>query len=59
MASQEQTVEQLFSAALDRSPEDRRAFLDRVCVASPELRQRVDELLLANEQAGSFLESKN
>ena len=58
MAGQEHTVEQLFGAALDRSPEDRRAFLDRVCAGAPELRQRVDELLLANEQAGSFLESK-
>ena len=58
MASQEQTVEQLFGAALDRSPEDRHAFLNRVCAGAPELRQRVEELLLANEQAGSFLESK-
>ena len=58
MASQEQTVEQLFAAALDRKPEDRIAFLDRVCAGAPELRQRIDELLLANEQAGSFLESQ-
>jgi serine/threonine protein kinase/Tfp pilus assembly protein PilF len=58
MASQEPTVEQLFGAALDRRPEDRRAFLDRVCAGAPELRQRVDELLLADEQAGSFLERK-
>ena len=58
MASQEQTVEQLFGAALDRRPEDRRAFLDRVCAGAPELRQRVEELLLADEQAGSFLERK-
>jgi serine/threonine protein kinase/tetratricopeptide (TPR) repeat protein len=56
MASQEQTVEQLFGAALDRRPEDRRAFLDRVCAGAPELRERVEELLLADEQAGSFLE---
>src|ERR1700758_99979 len=56
MASQEQTVEQLFSTALDLPPEDRPAFLDRVCAASPELRLRVEELLLADEQAGSFLE---
>jgi eukaryotic-like serine/threonine-protein kinase len=58
MASQEQTVEQLFTAALDRPPEDRPAFLDRVCVGAPEVRQRVEELLLADEQAGSFLERK-
>jgi eukaryotic-like serine/threonine-protein kinase len=56
MASQEQSVEQLFGAALDRRPEDRRAFLDRACAGAPELRQRVEELLRADEQAGSFLE---
>jgi len=55
MASQEQTVEQLFGAALERRPEDRHAFLDRVCAGAPELRKRVEELLLADEQAGSFL----
>ena len=56
MARQEQTVEQLFGAALDRRPEDRRAFLDRACAGAPELKQRVEELLLADERAGSFLE---
>jgi len=56
MASQEQTVEQLFGAALDRRPEDRRAFLDEVCAGEPELRRRVEELLHADDQAGSFLE---
>ena len=55
MASEEETVEQLFGAALERRPEDRHAFLDRVCAGAPELRQRVEELLLADEQAGSFL----
>jgi transposase InsO family protein len=49
MASQEQTVEQLFGAALDRRPENRRAFLDRVCAGAPE---RLEELFLADEQAG-------
>jgi serine/threonine protein kinase/tetratricopeptide (TPR) repeat protein len=56
MASQEQSVEQLFGAALDRRPEERHAFLDRACAGAPELRQRVEELLLADERAGSFLE---
>jgi eukaryotic-like serine/threonine-protein kinase len=58
MASQEQTVEQLLGAALNRKPEDRRAFLDRVCEGSPEIRQRVEELLIADGQAGSFLEKQ-
>jgi serine/threonine protein kinase/Flp pilus assembly protein TadD len=57
MASQEKTVEQLFGAALDRRPEDRRAFLDRVCAGAPELRQRVEKLLLA-DGAGSFSERR-
>jgi hypothetical protein len=56
MASQEQSVEQLFEAALDQRPEDRRAFLDRACANAPELRRRVEELLRADEEAGSFLE---
>ena len=56
MAKQDQTVEQLFGSALNYQSEDRRAFLDRVCAGAPELRQRVEELLLADEQAGSFLE---
>jgi len=56
MASQEQSVEQLFGAALDQKPEDRRAFLDHACAGAPELRRRVEELLLADEEAGSFLE---
>jgi eukaryotic-like serine/threonine-protein kinase len=56
MASQQQTVEQLFCAALERRPADRHAFLDRVCAGAPELRQHVEELLLADEQAGSFLQ---
>jgi len=57
MASQEQSVEQLFEAALDQRPEDRRAFLDRACGSAPELRRRVEELLIADEEAGSFLET--
>ena len=59
MASQEEAVEQLFGAALDQRPEDRRAYLDRVCVGSPELRRRVEELLLEDERSGSFLERRS
>src|ERR1700727_1793172 len=56
MASQDQSVEQLFGAALDRKPEERQAFLDRECAGAPEIKQRVKELLLANDRAASFLE---
>ena len=55
MASQEQAAEQLFCAALELRPEERDAFLDRICADAPELRQRVEELLRADAQAGSFL----
>lgn len=38
------------------SPEDRRDFLDRACVDAPKLRQQVEALLAAYDQASSFLE---
>ena len=59
MATQDQTVERLFGSALNYKPEDRHAFLDRVCAGAPELRQRVEELLLADEQAGQLSRETN
>ena len=56
MPSRQYSVEELFEAALARPPEVRKAFLDSVCANSPELRGPVEDLLLADEQAGSFLE---
>ena len=56
MASCQQSVEELFGAALECPPEERGALLDRCCANAPELRRLVEELLLANAQAGSFLE---
>jgi serine/threonine protein kinase/tetratricopeptide (TPR) repeat protein len=56
MPSRQYSIEELFEAALARPPEVRKAFLDSVCVNSPELRGPVEDLLLADEQAGSFLE---
>jgi hypothetical protein len=47
----------LFAAALDCGPgADRAAYLDRACEADPDLRARVEALLLAYEGAGRFLE---
>jgi hypothetical protein len=51
-----QRAEELFHTALERSPEARRAFLDRACGEDTELRRQVETLLLQDEQAGSFLE---
>jgi len=49
-------AEELFHAALERSPEDRRAFLDEACGEDTELRQQVDTLVSEDERAGSFLD---
>ncbi len=48
--------EHLFHAALERSPEARRAFLDEACGDDTELRRQVETLVSKDEQAGSFLE---
>ena len=55
MGKWDQSAEELFGAALDLAPESRAAFLDQACRDSPELRQLVDELLLENDRAGSFM----
>ena len=55
MADQEQSAEELFGAALDLPPERRAAFLDQACHEAPELRRLVEELLIQNDRAGSFL----
>src|SRR5262249_37762582 len=48
----------LFLRAVEiTAPEDRRQFLDEVCAGNLILRDRVDGLIRASEQAGSFLES--
>ncbi len=50
----EQTI---FTAALEREPGERAPFLDQVCGANLELRQRVEKLLRLHADAGSFLDS--
>jgi len=49
----EQTI---FTAAIEREPADRSAFLDGACGADQELRERVEKLIRLHENAGSFLE---
>jgi TolB-like protein len=49
-------AEDLFDAALERSPETRRAFLDEACADDAELRRVVEVLLSKDQKAGSFLE---
>ena len=52
---QERRLEELFDAACALSPEARTAFLDRACGSDAALRQEVESLLAAHEQAGDFL----
>ncbi len=46
----------LFAEALQLSPAERCAFLERACGADAELRQRVKQLLEVHDQAGDFLQ---
>lgn len=48
---------EIFNAALELPEVERVAYLDRVCANDPALRQRVEQLLKAGEDAGAFLES--
>jgi serine/threonine protein kinase/Flp pilus assembly protein TadD len=49
----------LFDAAIERpSPAERAAFLDAACGANVELRQRIEALLRAHEEAGGFLQDR-
>src|SRR5262245_44591395 len=50
-------LEATFFAALEMgSPQERAAYLDVACAGDPDLRQRVEKMLAAQDQAGSFLE---
>ena len=49
-------AEDLFHAALERSPGDRRAFLEDACSDDTELRRQVEMLVSTDEHAGGLLE---
>jgi WD40 repeat protein/serine/threonine protein kinase len=50
-------LEAIFFAALEAgSSQERAAYLDQACAGSPDLRRRVEKMLAAQAQAGSFLE---
>jgi eukaryotic-like serine/threonine-protein kinase len=50
-------IDELFAAALEKhAPGDRAAFLDQATADNPELRERLDALLAAHYDAGSFLQ---
>jgi serine/threonine protein kinase/tetratricopeptide (TPR) repeat protein len=58
MATERETVEQLFAAALELAPEDRSLFLKKACRDLPELESQVRELLDKEERMGSFLDPR-
>jgi serine/threonine protein kinase len=50
-------LEVIFFAALEKAaPRERGAYLDEACTGDPDLRRRVEKMLAAQNQAGSFLE---
>jgi eukaryotic-like serine/threonine-protein kinase len=49
--------ETLFHLACEKPPDERAAFLDEACAGDTALRQRLEVLLAAHEQPGSFLQS--
>jgi serine/threonine protein kinase len=55
MCQQRQSAEKLFGDALDMEPGARGAFLDAACRDEPELKHLVEQLLMEDERAGSFL----
>ena len=56
MSSEPINIEEIFNIArLKQTPTERAAYLDEICRGRPEVRKRVEELLKANDAAGSFL----
>jgi non-specific serine/threonine protein kinase/serine/threonine-protein kinase len=54
-ADEWQDIKRLFHGALELSPEERPAFLRDVCNGDEHVRQEVESLLLAHEEAGDFI----
>src|SRR6266705_1344886 len=50
-----QQVQQVFDAALQRSPDQLQEFLDQECGSNEELRREVESLLAAHHESGSFM----
>ena len=52
-----QEVDELFAAALERTPSERAAFLDQACGNDRDLRREVEKMLNFSEQATEFIET--
>src|SRR5262245_23308040 len=55
--SQLAQLEALFAAAMEKPAADRAAYLDAACVGDLELRRRLEKMLAAESDAGSFLQA--
>jgi len=53
---EQKSEETIFSTALRRAPSERAAYLDEACGGDPALRQRIEDLLKAQPQLGTFME---
>jgi WD40 repeat protein len=57
MGKEPKDIKAIFSDAIEKQiPEERAAYLDEVCGEDAQLRSKVEGLLKAHQQAGSFLE---
>ena len=57
LAANPNRIREVFVAAVRMAGEQRAAYLSEACAGDETLRQRVDDLLAAHEQAGSSLAS--
>ena len=57
MTENQKAIETIFMAALEiESESERNAFLNAQCAGNPELRQRIESLLAANQEMSGFLD---
>src|SRR5438132_8306323 len=52
-----QNVKEIFQAALERTPEERAAFLSEACDRDESLRKEVESLIASHQKDGSFIDS--
>ncbi|MBI4470247.1 MAG: protein kinase, partial [Acidobacteria bacterium] len=52
-----QEIKDVFQSALGHEPEQRSAWLDKACSSDAEMRGKVEAMLQAHEEAGSFIEA--
>lgn len=52
-----QAIKNVFQSVLGHEPEQRATLLDRACLGDEEMRGKVEAMLQAHEQAGSFIQA--